>query len=92
MKSLKGFLIISSILFLFQCKSVEGPYELVETDIIASCSRFYVTGKNGEKVNLPSYINEGLDCPSILSLEDDLLIVMSSDDLILYNVKTKGSN
>lgn len=87
MKSLKYSLFLF-IVFFFQCKMVEGPFELVETAGPASCSVFHVVGQNGEKLSLPSYINEGLDCPSILSLEGDFLIVSSSRDIILYNLKT----
>ena len=77
------------LLFLFQCKSSIQNHKLIEAAGGASCSSFHIENQKGEKVILPTIISNALDCPSMLSLDGDLLIYMIGHNVRLYNLNTQ---
>lgn len=83
------YLFLFSLPFLIQCKSVEGPFTLIQIAGPASCSTYHIEGQDGAVLKLPANISAALDCPGILSLEDDLLVFLDGDDIKLYDLNSR---
>lgn len=83
-----NLIILLFSLFLFP-KIVGQNYLLHEVPGDASCTSYYITDIDLNPIKVTEEVQKNLQCPSVLSIHKNGLIMYANDRLLWYNIQTK---
>ncbi len=69
--------------------SLTDSFTLVEIPDDASCFTYKILNSKNKEVSLPKYVKEGLDCPALLSLEENRFLYYWTDNVYRYDLNEK---